>query len=102
MQLVTTVPKSGCLTPEQVIGPVIDVWLKLLLIDFQGQNMTPEREMIVWAVLEGKLPEQMLTQEEVDEVMILVQEAIMDKRLQEAEAAGNPSVFWGFDEDTLH
>jgi hypothetical protein len=85
-----------------VIIPVIDVWLKLLLIDFQGQNMTPEREMIVWAVLEGKLPEQMLTQEEVDEVLVLVQEAIMDKRLQEAEAAGNPSVFWGFDEDTLH
>jgi hypothetical protein len=85
-----------------VIVPVIDVWLKLLLIDFQGQNMTPEREMIVWAVLEGKLPEQMLTQEEVDEVLVLVQEAIMDKRLQEAEAAGNPSVFWGFDEDTLH
>ena len=44
----------------------------------------------------------MLTQEEVDEVLVLVQEAIMDKRLQEAEAAGNPSVFWGFDEDTLH
>jgi hypothetical protein len=53
-----------------VIVPVIDVWLKLLLIDFQGQNMTPEREMIVWAVLEGKLPEQMLTQEEVDEVLV--------------------------------
>jgi hypothetical protein len=85
-----------------VIGSVIDVWLKLLFIDFQGQNMTPEREMIVWAVLEGKLPEQMLTQEEVDEVMILVQEAIMDKRLEEAEAAGNVSVFWGFDQDTLH
>ena len=64
--------------------------------------MTPEREMIVWAVLEGKVPEQMLTQEEVDEVMVLVQEAIMDKRLEEAEAAGNLSVFWGFDEDTLH
>jgi hypothetical protein len=44
----------------------------------------------------------MLTQSEVDEVLCLVQEAIMDKRLQEAEAAGNPSVFWGFDEDTLH
>jgi hypothetical protein len=96
------VPKSGWNTAVWEIAPIIDVWLKLLLIDFQGQNMTPEREMIVWAVLEGKLPEQMLTQEEVDEVMVLVQEAIMDKRLQEAEAAGNPSVFWGFDEDTLH
>jgi hypothetical protein len=85
-----------------VIVPVIDVWLKLLHLDLERLNMTPEREMIVWAVLEGKLPEQMLTQEEVDEVLVLVQEAIMDKRLQEAEAAGNPSVFWGFDEDTLH
>ena len=64
--------------------------------------MTPEREMIVWAVLQGKLPEQMLTQEEVDEVLVLVQEAIMDKRLQEAESAGNPSVFWGLEGDTLH
>ena len=64
--------------------------------------MTPEREMIVWAVLEGKLPEQMLTQEEVDEVLVLVQEAIMSKRLEEAEAAGNASVFWSLDQDTLH
>jgi hypothetical protein len=96
------VPKPGWNTAVWEIAPIIVAWPKLLLIDFQGQNMTPEREMIVWAVLEGKLPEQMLTQEEVDEVMVLVQEAIMDKRLQEAEAAGNPSVFWGFDEDTLH
>jgi hypothetical protein len=64
--------------------------------------MTPEREMIVWAVLEGKLPEQMLTQDEVDEVLVLVQEAIMSKRLQEAEESGNASVFWGMDGDTLH
>jgi hypothetical protein len=64
--------------------------------------MTPEREMIVWAVLEGKLPEQMLTQEEVDEVMVLVQEAIMSKRLQESEESGNASVFWGLEGDTLH
>jgi len=63
--------------------------------------MTPEREMIVWAVLEGKLPEQMLTQEEVDEVLITVQEAIMDKRLQEAQDSGKSSVFWGTDNDTL-
>ena len=64
--------------------------------------MTPEREMIVWAVLEGKLPEQMLTQEEVDEVLVLVQEAIMSKRLQEAEESGSASVFWGIEGDTLH
>jgi hypothetical protein len=84
------------------IAPIIVAWPKLLHLDLERLNMTPEREMIVWAVLQGKLPEQTLTQEEVDEVLVLVQEAIMDKRLQEAEAAGNPSVFWGFDEDTLH
>jgi hypothetical protein len=84
------------------MAPAIVAGLKLLNIDLQGQNMTPEREMIAMAVLEGKLPESVLTQSEVDEILCLVQEAIMDKRLQEAEAAGNPSVFWGFDEDTLH
>ena len=77
------------------------VWQKLFYLDSQGQNMTPEREMIVWAVLEGKLPEQMLTQEEVDEVLITVQEAIMHKRLQEAKDSGKVSVFWGTDGDTL-
>jgi len=96
------VPKPGWNTAVWEIAPIIVAWPKLLHLDLERLNMTPEREMIVWAVLEGKLPEQMLTQEEVDEVMILVQEAIMDKRLQEAEAAGNLSVFWGFDEDTLH
>jgi hypothetical protein len=97
-----TEQKSGWLILVWVTVLVIVAWPKLLHIDFQGQKMTPDREMIVMAVLEGKLPESMLTQSEVDEVLILVQEAIMDKRLQEAEAAGNLSVFWGFDEDTLH
>ena len=64
--------------------------------------MTPEREMIVWAVLDGKLPESMLTQEEVDEVLVLVQEAVMEKTMQEKYDAGG-SVFWGVDGgDTLH
>ena len=64
--------------------------------------MTPEREMIVWAVLEGKLPEQMLTQEEVDEVVLLAQHAQMDKTMQDLYDAGG-SVFWGMDGgDTLH
>jgi hypothetical protein len=64
--------------------------------------MTPEREMIIMAVLDGKLPESMLTKSEVDEVLILVQEAVMSKRLQEAEDSGNASVFWGLEGDTLH
>jgi hypothetical protein len=85
-----------------LIGPVIDVWLKLLHLDLQGRKMTPEREMIIMAVLNGKLPESMLTKAEVDEVLILVQEAVMSKRLQEAEESGNASVFWGLEEDTLH
>ena len=64
--------------------------------------MTPEREMIVMAVLDGKLPESMLTQAEVDEVLILVQQAVMDKKMQELSDAGG-SVFWGVDGgDSLH
>lgn len=64
--------------------------------------MTPEREMIVMAVLDGKLPESVLTKEEVDEVLVLVQEAVMDKKMQELYDAGG-SVFWGVDGgDVLH
>lgn len=64
--------------------------------------MSPEREMIVMAVLEGKLPESALTKAEVDEVLILVQEAVMEKTMQERHEAGG-SVFWGVDGgDVLH
>lgn len=64
--------------------------------------MTEDREMIVMAVLEGKLPESMLTQAEVDEVLILVQEAVMEKTMQTRHDAGG-SVFWGVDGgDVLH
>jgi len=64
--------------------------------------MTPEREMIVMAVLDGTLPESMLTKSEVDEVVILVQEAAMDKKMQDLYDAGG-SVFWGVDGgDTVH
>jgi hypothetical protein len=64
--------------------------------------MSPEREMIVMAVLDGKLPESMLTKDEVDEVLILVQEAVMEKTMQTKHEAGG-SVFWGVaGGDTLH
>jgi hypothetical protein len=64
--------------------------------------MTMDREMIIMAVLDGKLPESMLTKAEVDEVLILVQQAVMDKKMQELSDAGG-SVFWGVDGgDTLH
>lgn len=63
--------------------------------------MTPERQMIAWAVLEGKLPESMLTQSEVDEILCRVQEAMMEKIMQDRHDAGE-SVFWGMDGgDTL-
>ena len=58
--------------------------------------------MIVMAVLEGKLPESMLTQEEVDVVLVLVQQAVMEQTMQDRYDAGG-SVFWGVDGgDTLH
>ncbi len=64
--------------------------------------MSPDREMIVMAVLDGKLPESMLTKEEVDEVLVLVQQAVMEKTMQERYDAGG-SVFWGVDSgDMLH
>ena len=63
--------------------------------------MTPDREMIAMAVLEGKLPESMLTKSEVDEILCLVQEAVMEKTMQDRHEAGS-SVFWGVDGgDTL-
>lgn len=64
--------------------------------------MKADREMIVMAVLDGTLPESMLTKEEVDEVLVLVQQAVMEKTMQEKHDAGG-SVFWGVDGgDTLH
>jgi hypothetical protein len=64
--------------------------------------MRADREMIVMAVLDGKLPESMLTKEEVDEVLVLVQQAVMEKTMQDRYDAGD-SVFWGVDGgDTLH
>lgn len=64
--------------------------------------MRPEREMIVMAVLDGKLPESMLTKSEVDEVLIMVQEAVMEKTMKDRYEAGG-SVFWGVDGgDHLH
>jgi hypothetical protein len=63
--------------------------------------MNPDREMIVMAVLEGKLPESILTKTEVDEVLVLVQQAVMEKTMQDRWELGH-SVFWGVDGDTLH
>jgi hypothetical protein len=64
--------------------------------------MTPDREMVVMAVLDGKLSESYLTQSEVDEVVVLTQEAVMLKKMDELAESGK-SVFWGVDGgDTVH
>ncbi len=64
--------------------------------------MSPDREMIALAVLEGKLPESMLTSDEVDEILLRVQEAIMEKTMNELYESGK-SVFWGVDSgDSVH
>lgn len=58
--------------------------------------------MIIMAVLDGQLPESVLTQKEVEQVVIQVQEAVMEKTMQDRWDAGG-SVFWGMDGgDTLH
>jgi hypothetical protein len=63
--------------------------------------MTPNREMVVMAVLDGTLPDTYLTASEVAEVLILVQEAAMEKKMQDLHDAGG-SVFWGMNGgDTL-
>jgi hypothetical protein len=58
--------------------------------------MNQDREMIVMAVLEGQLPESMLTQKEVDQVVLLAQEAVMLNKMDELEQQGY-NVFWGVD-----
>lgn len=64
--------------------------------------MKTDREMIIMAVLDGQLPESVLTQKEVEQVVIQVQEAVMEKTMQDRWDAGG-SVFWGMDGgDTLH
>jgi hypothetical protein len=64
--------------------------------------MTTDREMIIMAVLDGTLPESVLTKAEVDGVLVLVQEAAMEKTMQDRWERGD-SVFWGVDGgDTLH
>ncbi len=64
--------------------------------------MTPERQMIAWAVLQGELSEDHLTLDEVEEIQLRVQEAVMDRKMVDLHTAGTHSVFWGCDNgDTL-
>ena len=63
--------------------------------------MTEDRLMVAQAVLEGKISQDYLTEDEIDEMIALAGEASMDKLMVEAEARGC-SVFDGFEGDPIH
>ena len=63
--------------------------------------MTDDRLMVVEAVFNGHLSQDYLTQEEIDEFMVLVADAAIEKLMVEAEARGC-SVFEGVDGDPIH
>lgn len=58
------------------------------------------REMVIQAVLEGKLSADYLTLSEVQEVEECAFDLAMEKQLEEALLAGK-AVFWGLDGDPL-
>ena len=62
--------------------------------------ITEEREMIVQAVLAGKLDADYLTINEVEAVELLAFDTAMEQQLEEAMIAGK-AVFWGLDGDPL-
>ena len=62
--------------------------------------ITEEREMIVQAVLEGALDADYLTTAEVENLELLVFDAVIERQLEEAMLAGK-AVFWGLDGDPL-
>jgi hypothetical protein len=59
--------------------------------------MSPDRQMIATAVLEGKLGAEHLTWEEVQEIEATVHELIIEKSLDEALARNPASVFSGIE-----
>ena len=63
--------------------------------------MTEDRMMVAKAVFEGKLSEDYLSQDEVDEMFQLVAEAVFRKDMEEASARGC-NVFDGFEDDLVH
>ena len=62
--------------------------------------ITEEREMIVQAVLAGELDADYLTMAEVENLELLVFDAVIERQLEEAMLAGK-AVFWGLDGDPL-
>ena len=58
--------------------------------------MKRNRVMIVQAVLEGILDECHLTHKEIEEIRITVENMVMEKTMEELQAAGK-TVFWDID-----
>ena len=63
--------------------------------------MTEDRLMVAEAVFNGQISEEYLTVDEVDEFMVLVADAAMDKLMEEAIVRGC-SVFAGFEDNPVH
>jgi hypothetical protein len=63
--------------------------------------MTEDRIMIAEAVFNGLIGEEHLTTEEIDQFVLLVADAAMEKLMEEAQARGC-SVFAGFEDDLIH
>ena len=63
--------------------------------------MTEDRLMVAQAVLKGQIGEEYLTQDEVDEMMVLVADTVFEQLMNQAEERGR-SVFDGFEGDPVH
>ena len=64
--------------------------------------MSPDRQMVATAVLEGKLGAEHLTWEEVNEIEVTVYELIMEKSLDEAMARNPAGVFSGVEDPSYN
>ena len=63
--------------------------------------MNQERIDVMLRVLKGELSEDHVTLEEAEETLALVQNAVMEKTIEDL-AKSNPMVFSGVDNDTLN
>lgn len=63
--------------------------------------MTEDRLMVAEAVFKGLIGEEHLTQDEVDEMFMIVAEAAFEEELLRAQDRGC-NVFSGFEEELIH
>lgn len=63
--------------------------------------MTEDRIMVAEAVFAGLIGEEHLTQDEIDEMFVLVAEAAMEEELYAAQQRGL-AVFSGYESESVH